>query len=68
MIILLPLTLILSGCSNKTDFELISVKADIVSDVRLTEEIKKGKQEYTKVPTSLFYEFKIKNIGNHTIK
>jgi hypothetical protein len=60
----------LSACSSKPSLELVDANVDIVKDknllgsIGITEGEKKGDEL---IPTALFYEFTIKNIGNKTV-
>ncbi|CAH0219519.1 hypothetical protein SRABI96_02375 [Peribacillus sp. Bi96] len=58
---------LLTACSTKPSLELVSSRVDIVNDkskvgaIGITEGDKKGQEL---VPTTLYYEFEIKNNGN----
>ena len=62
--------ILLTACSSKPPVELVSASVDIVNDIDrvgaigITEGEKKGQEL---VPTALYYEFTIKNIGNEKI-
>lgn len=57
--------LFLAACSRDAGFELISAKADIVRDSRKTGTIVISNEstETELIPTSLYYEFELKNKG-----
>ena len=61
---------LLTACSSKPSVELVNASVDIVNDkdrvgaIGITEGDKKGQEL---VPTALYYEFTIKNIGNKKI-
>jgi hypothetical protein len=61
---------ILTACSSQTSLELVNTNVDIINDksrlgsFEITEGDKKGQEL---VPTALYYEFTIKNIGNKKI-
>ncbi|TDK61801.1 hypothetical protein E2K98_13015 [Bacillus salipaludis] len=67
---LISVIALFTACSSKQSLELVNSKVDIVKDKRIvgsigiTEGDKKGQEL---VPTALYYEFKIKNIGNQKI-
>lgn len=62
---------ILTSCSGGqlVEVELVSAKADIVSDKSKVGElvIKTEDERYSITPTSLYYEFTFKHTGNHII-
>ncbi|CAG9611542.1 hypothetical protein BACCIP111899_00714 [Bacillus rhizoplanae] len=61
---------LLTACSSKPSLELVNSKVDIITDknkvgaIGITEGDKKGQEL---VPTTLYYEFKIKNNGKQKI-
>lgn len=62
---LIIIFIFLAGCSKGENIQLISSKADIVTDKAKTGEIviNYDNKETTIIPTSLYYEFKIKSKG-----
>ncbi|MBF8984869.1 hypothetical protein IZY60_15110 [Lutibacter sp. B2] len=68
--VVILLSIILSACSSQPSLQLINSNVSIVNDkgklgsIIITEGNKKGQEL---VPTALYYEFTIKNVGNKSI-
>lgn len=67
---LITICFILISCDNKASLSLVSTSVDIVNDkgktgsIIITEGDKKGQEL---IPTALYYEFTIKNVGNKKV-
>lgn len=65
LLLMVFLIFILASCSSNKKFELISVHAEVVQDVTKVGSVvvKEGGRITSVVPTSLYYEFNVKNKG-----